>query len=63
MPDETLWDYEAFDANADLAPEGHCVMTFRTAEGSVLVRMERIVFEGLVKKAEQALESGTPPAI
>jgi len=60
MPDQTLVDYKAFDATPRLKPNGECVMTFLTDGGSILIRMDRVVFDGLLQRARE-IASGAPP--
>jgi len=60
MPDQTLVDYKAFDATPRLKPNGEYVMTFLTDGGSILIRMDRVVFDGLLQRA-QDIGNAEPP--
>lgn len=62
MTERALFEYEAFDASPRLKPTGECILTFLTDGGSVLIRMPRVVFDGLLQRAEQEVENGPPPA-
>jgi len=61
MTDQTLVDYTAFDAAPRLKPNGECVLTFQTDGGSILIRMDRVVFDGLLERAQQEIATGAPP--
>jgi len=61
MTKAAVWEYEAYDTAIEFSPSGECTMSFRTRSGSGLIRMDEIVFEGLVKKARQVLDAGLPP--
>jgi len=61
MPKQTLFEYEAYAASPRIKPNGECVLTFLTNSGSILIRMDRLVFEGLLKRAQQEAAKRPPP--
>jgi len=61
MERQTLFEYEALGASASLTHDRQWLINFRTMGGSVLIRMDRLVFEGLMKRLEQESDQGPPP--
>jgi hypothetical protein len=61
MERQTLFEYEALGASASLTHDRQWLLNFRTSGGSVLIRMDRIVFEDLMKGVEQESDQGPPP--
>jgi hypothetical protein len=55
-------EFEAFDIDAHIGPDGLVCLSLITDRGRVAIHMQRQVLESLVARSKRAIESAAPLA-